>query len=96
MLLLRRAAEEDGLRRTATGNLSRAVANHQSPRSAFETHNGRSTFAAGTALHAPLGTLCPSTVPGRCRAWRPYRRGRVLYHDHAGVEPTRTDSSISA
>jgi hypothetical protein len=41
LILLRRAAEEGGLRLTATGNLSPALANHQSPRSAFETHNGR-------------------------------------------------------
>ena len=27
--------------------------NHQQPLTAFETHNGRWTFAAGTALHAP-------------------------------------------
>jgi hypothetical protein len=26
--------------------------NHQQPLTAFETHNGRCTFAAGTALHA--------------------------------------------
>jgi hypothetical protein len=31
--------------------------NHRLPLTAFETHNGRSTFAAGTALHAPLTSL---------------------------------------
>jgi len=31
--------------------------NHQQPLTAFETHNGRWTFAAGTALHAPFPTL---------------------------------------
>src|SRR5580704_855742 len=31
--------------------------NHRLPLTAFETHNGRSTFAAGTALHAPYPTL---------------------------------------
>jgi hypothetical protein len=30
---------------------------HRQPLTAFETHNGRSTFAAGTALHAPLRPL---------------------------------------
>ena len=31
--------------------------NHRLPLTAFETHNGRSTFAAGTALHAPEPTF---------------------------------------
>jgi hypothetical protein len=29
------------------------LSNHRLPLTAFEAHNGRSTFAAGTALHAP-------------------------------------------
>src|ERR1700730_11586016 len=33
---------------------------HRLPLTAFETHNGRSTFAAGTALHAPY---LPFAIP---------------------------------
>jgi hypothetical protein len=31
--------------------------NHRLPLTAFETHNGRSTFAAGIALYAPQPTF---------------------------------------
>jgi hypothetical protein len=31
--------------------------NHQLPLTAFETHNGRSTFAAGAALHTPRAVI---------------------------------------
>src|ERR1700730_15122449 len=43
--------------------------NHQLPLTAFETHNGRSTFAAGTALHAPFRSSPQSlaTPPSRHR-----------------------------
>jgi CobW/HypB/UreG, nucleotide-binding domain len=30
---------------------------HRQPLTAFETYNGRSTFDAGTALHAPIRSL---------------------------------------
>jgi hypothetical protein len=45
---------------------------HRLPLTAFETHNGRSTFATGTALHAPqrspkarmiMGWFCPPFLP---------------------------------
>src|SRR5438093_1135814 len=38
---------------------------HRQPLTAFETHNGRSTFAAGTALHAPFLPLPPSSTLSR-------------------------------
>jgi hypothetical protein len=36
---------------------------HRLPLTAFETHNGRSTFATGTALHAPLRPAWDPTAP---------------------------------
>ena len=35
---------------------------HRQPLTAFETHNGRSTFAAGTALHAPFRMALYATL----------------------------------
>jgi predicted nuclease of predicted toxin-antitoxin system len=37
---------------------------HRQPLTAFETHNGRSTFAAGTALHAPFGSFANASRNG--------------------------------
>src|ERR1700722_19791560 len=42
--------------------------NHRLPLTAFETHNGRSTFAAGTALHVESpGGLSPPGAPRSVR-----------------------------
>ena len=40
---------------------------HRLPLTAFETHNGRSTFAAGTALHAPKRTASARLRPRCCK-----------------------------
>ena len=41
--------------------------NHRLPLTAFETHNGRSSFAAGSALHAPKRTR--DSLEARRGAW---------------------------
>jgi hypothetical protein len=42
---------------------------HRLPLTAFETHNGRSTFATGTALHAPFATFETTRVTAEI-GWR--------------------------
>ena len=43
-------------------------ANRRLPLTAFETHNGRSTFAAGTALHAPKRKIAGRQIEFAVRA----------------------------
>jgi hypothetical protein len=54
--------------------------NHQQPLTALESYNGRSAFAAGTALHAPI-RLFPDRSPNGSVGWfsagpLPSRRAR--------------------
>src|SRR5262249_8083689 len=60
-----RAGEEMARRGPSSSQTQKPTwPNHRLPLTAFETHNGRSTFAAGTAFHAPKRTLRNALVRG--------------------------------